>query len=257
MIYEKIADNDGYFFFKKYQKGNHNKYNPMPHFHNSVEMYVCAEGACQVCINGELRILRAGDVAFVDRLTPHTSGAIDGSAPATVYVVLASSAYLGGVTWLENETMPAFTHSFEGFSQLLSLVEWAYGFKDEMSDDAKCGFITLLMGIMRKFCGSSARVSDKNTRVLIDVMRYISSSYREDITLESLAKRYGYEKTYLSRIFNRLLGMNLREYLNRCRIEAVYKMQRQNPDMPIYKIYSACGFESPNTYYRALKKYTL
>ncbi len=253
MIYERIADKEGYIFFNKYDSCRAHVHEPIPHFHNSVEMYVCTNGECSVHINGETRRLYEGDVAFVDRLTPHSADAFNGE----VYVVLASSSYLSAVDWLERETLPAFTPGCRGFDKIKELTVWAYGLKSEMNTEMRRGFITLLLGLMRKYCGSVTRGADKNTKVLVEIMRYIDEYYSEQITLESLSKKYGYERTYLSRIFNKLLGMNLREYLNRRRIDAVNRMKQENKGVPIYKIYAACGFDSPNTYYRAVKKYCM
>jgi AraC-like DNA-binding protein len=49
--------------------------------------------------------------------------------------------------------------------------------------------------------------------------------------------------------------MNLREYLNRYRIEKISRMRRQNPRLSLLEIAEMCGFESPNTFYRAYNKY--
>ena len=118
------------------------------------------------------------------------------------------------------------------------------------------GFITLLLGVLRQYCGTKARGNDKVTLLIVEIMKYINAHYSENITLEVLSSNFGYEKTYLSRLFNQALGMNLREYLNRCRIAAAVNMKRENPDMPIYKIAEACGYESPNTFYRAYNSYS-
>jgi two-component system response regulator YesN len=84
-------------------------------------------------------------------------------------------------------------------------------------------------------------------------MRYIDVSYTEDISLDSLSKKFGYETTYLSRVFNRCAGVNLREYINRTRYSATKKMLAENPGLSIVEASHACGFQSPKTYYRAAK----
>ena len=117
------------------------------------------------------------------------------------------------------------------------------------------GFITLLFGMLRNYCGTVPRAASKNNELLVEVMTYINEHITEDITLDGLAKHFGYEKTYFSRVFNKFLGINLREYLNRYRIGEAVRIKQENPGVPISKIAEACGFDSPNTYYRALKKY--
>lgn len=255
MLYEKRADEDGHLLFTKRDAEHVTPYDPMPHFHSSVEFYICVSGKHTVYINGETYTLHSGEIAFVDRFSPHTSGTPEGEEPATVYTIVASSTYLEGIKWLGQETLPAFTKKHAGYDKIEELVIWAYGMKKKMNEEMKLGFVTLLLGMMHDYCGSTSRVGDKNTKLLVNVMRYIDDNYSSKITLESLAKEFGYEKTYLSRLFNKFLGMNLREYLNRRRIIALKKLRRTDKDMPIWKAAEACGFDSPNTYYRAIEKY--
>ena len=251
MFYEKEADQGGYMLFKKYETYSEPQKDPIPHFHNSVEAYICTKGECLVNINGQQITLKEGDIGFVDSLTPHKSVLRSGE----VYVILLSSSYINTIGWLENETLPVITKDCRGFEKIREFVEWSYPFMVEMNDQMRQGFACMLLGLLKKYCGTIPRAGDRSSKIIIEIMRYIGEHYREPITLEMLAKKYGYEKTYLSRLFNKMLGMNFREYLNRCRMDAVNKMHEENPDMPIYKIFTVCGFESPNTYYRAAGRY--
>lgn len=255
MIYEKKADEDGHLLFQRYDNECINVYTPIPHFHGSVELYVCTSGRYTVYVNGMTYTMEAGDIAFVDRFMPHTSGTLDGDEIGCVYVVVASSYYLDGIKWLTDQTLTPFTKKRAGAEKIEELVVWAYEIQNAMNEDMRCGFVTLLLGMMRDYCGAIARVGEKNTKLLINVIRYIDEHYTEKITVASLAKNFGYEKTYLSRLFNKFLGMNLREYLNRRRVAALQKLRRSDPTLPIWKAAEACGFDSPNTYYRAIEKY--
>lgn len=256
MLYEKEADAAGHLLFERYDGDNVTHYTPMPHFHSSVEIYICVSGKHTVYINGETYTLCAGEIAFVDKFVPHTSGTPDGCEPATVYVIVASSSYLDGIAWLSCETLPPFIKKHAGFDKIRELTEWTYGIKDKMDESMKHGFISLMLGLLHSYSGSVPRIGEKNTLLLINIMKYIDEHYNEKISLDLLAQRFGYERTYLSRIFNKMLGMNLREYLNRCRIIALSKLRRKNDNIPIWKAAEMCGFDSPNTYYRALEKYS-
>ena len=217
-------------------------------------MYICVKGKYCVYINGEKHIINEGEIAFVDRLTPHAAGSVVNDSPSEVYFIIASNFYLGGIKWLEEETLPAFTEKKDGFERIVDIVKLATESED-MNEDMRRGFITLLFGMLRNYCGTVPRAASKNNELLVEVMTYINEHITEDITLDGLAKHFGYEKTYFSRVFNKFLGINLREYLNRYRIGEAVRIKQENPGVPISKIAEACGFDSPNTYYRALKKY--
>lgn len=256
MIYEKRADDGWYLNFDKYHTGHVPTYNPLPHFHSSIEIYVVERGSYPVNINGQRREISVGDIAFVDRFTPHTSGRTETTDEFSCYLLVISSAYLTDSTWLNSETLPDFTDRHEGFERILELLRWGFAEREQMTREMAHGFITLLLGVLRDYCGTKPRGNEKATRLIVEIMKHINTSYSENITLESLSHKFGYEKTYLSRLFNQALGMNLREYLNRCRIAAAVNMRRDNPDMPIYKIAEACGYESLNTFYRAYNSYS-
>ncbi len=256
MFYEKDADETGHLLFTKYDPSNWISVNNIPHFHGSIEIYLCTSGTYTVYMNGETYKLSRGDIAFVDRFIPHTSGTGDGDEPGTAYVVVASSLYLDGIKWLERYTLPHVTPYHEGYEKIEELVLWADEIKATMNEDMRRGFVALLLGMLYEHCGTVERVSEKNTAVFIDVMRYIDDHYTEKIDLDTLSKQFGYEKTYLSRSFNKFFGMNLREYVNRRRVVAVRRMRRTDKDMPILKVAELCGFDSPNTYYRAMEKYS-
>jgi AraC-like DNA-binding protein len=254
MYYEKAADTDGYLKFSKRTPSGRRSRIVMPHFHNSAEMYVCVKGKYCVYINGENHTIEEGEIAFVDRLTPHAAGSLVNDTPSEVYFVIASNYYLNGIKWLEEETLPAFTKKKEGFERIANIVSLATE-TENMNEDMRRGFITLLFGMLKDYCGTVARTASKNNELVVEVMSYINEHITENITLDSLSRHFGYEKTYFSRVFNKFLGINLREYLNRYRIGEAVRMKRENPTMAISKIAETCGFDSPNTYYRALKKY--
>ena len=254
MYYEKQADDAKHLWFVRYDGSHSFPYTPLPHFHNSVELYVVARGAYDVNIGGERRRLRAGEIAFVDRFTPHTSGRVEGMEDMEVYVVVASADYFGGVSFLKKQTLPAFTEKREGFARILDFISFAHR-AGTPNEDARRGFVTLLLGLLCDYCGTVPRTGEKHNRALMEMVRYVNEHYDEDISLSSLAERYGYEKTYFSRLFNRTMNMNLREYLNRIRIAAVLRMRKECPHLPLCKIYEACGFESENTFYRAYRRY--
>lgn len=254
MYYQKQADASRHLYFARYADGYYDIYPSLPHFHNSIELYFVARGEYDINIGGERRRVKAGDIAFVDRFVPHGSGKLP-DAEAEVYVLVASGEYFEGVEFLKKRTLPAYTEEREGFSHILDFVRWAYA-TPEMNEEATRGFVTLLLGLLADYCGTVPRTGEKHKRMLFDVMRYIGEHYDENITLSSLSEQFGYEETYLSRLFNRTLNMKLREYINRVRISAVKRLRAERPDSPLYKIYEACGFENENTYYRASRRYS-
>jgi AraC-like DNA-binding protein len=257
-IYEGRADGVGYIMLDRYTREKHHEYNPTPHLHNSLEMILVERGEYSVCINGEERRLCTGEAAVIDVLTPHTAGLLSASEDFSVWAIVISPEYLGSVSFIENRALPRYIqlgNTSEGVFSLLGGFA-RYGKHLESASAAlRCGFVLMLLGILESEFGTVARADKRRREILCEIISFVGSHYTENITLEGLAERYGYEKTYLSRLINGSLGMNLREYLNRLRVAAVITKKRENPEASLYSIAEECGFVSQNTFYRAYKRY--
>lgn len=254
MLYEKDADERGHLYFSRYDDEKIG-YTPMPHYHSSIEIFVVTDGEYFINVNGVERILRAGEIAYIDSFTPHTSGSTEWHTGSTVYVIVASGDYLGGIEWLTRESLCEFTERRDGFDKIKALLELAYSMQDEMNEDIRTGFVRLLFGMLYGYCDKHVKSRGKTTEIAVEIMKYIAKNYKEDITLDTLSAEFGYERTYLSRIVNQSLNMNLREYLNRIRISEFKRMRSTNPHLTLFEAAKACGFQSENTFYRAYKKY--
>ncbi|MBO5009925.1 MAG: AraC family transcriptional regulator [Clostridia bacterium] len=255
MFYQRKADEERHLYFKRYTKTNYPGYDPLPHFHGSVEIFIVERGSYTIYTGGNETVLKEGDIAFIDRFTPHTSGVTELCENLSVYVVVASSKYFSSVDWLHEFTLNSFVSRSAGFDKILEVVKSVYSLSEELDENAKCGFVTLLLGLLHSYMGERPRRNEKQSEMLIKIMRYIGESYAEDITLDSLSAKFGYEKTYISSTLNKAINMNLREYINRLRISEVKREVAKNPEEPLYIIAERCGYTSQNTFYRALKRY--
>ncbi len=257
MQYEKEADYIGVFNFGKYNEGHRPNYNPIPHFHNSTELIIVADGEYVVYTDGEKRTLKAGSINFVESFKPHSSGSEGNDRDLEVYVLVISDTYLSKVRDIDKKTFPPFLEGNPvGFAEIRELLNWNFQKKRVLNEEMKIGFVTSLFGLLKRYFPFIDKVEEKNSKMLIGIMKYISEHYTEEVTLELLAKEVKYEATYLSRTFNSFFGMNLREYLNRYRISEFLKLRSKNPDTPTYKLAKDCGFVSENTFYRAYNKYS-
>ncbi len=258
MKYEKLADISGHFLFARYDKDLYHKIVNSPSFHNSIEILFLISGEMEIIINGERKKISGKKIVYIDKFVPHEIGIGEGMQHENLlsYVLVVSSVYLSSLPIIENFTLPQFMGQIPNFDMIVSLLEQFYPIKDEMNEETKSGFVSLIFGLIHQNVPLAEKKNDKATAVFLKIMQYIDEHYKEDINLNMLSVQFGYEKTYLSRILNNLLGMNFREYLNRIRIDKAQKLKSRLPDAPIYKIAEESGFNSLNTFYRAYGKYS-
>lgn len=85
------------------------------------------------------------------------------------------------------------------------------------------------------------------------VLDYIEQNYMESITLKSAAENAGFSEHYLSRIFNRAVGVPFHLYLNRIRIKHAESRIVLNEES-ISEIAFSCGFNSIPTFNRLFRE---
>lgn len=90
--------------------------------------------------------------------------------------------------------------------------------------------------------------------VIDDIIYYIDHHYTRNITLESIAPLFGYNSSYLGKIFSKKAGENFNSYLDHVRIEHS-KDLLLNRDMKVYEIAEKVGYRNVDYFHIKFKKY--
>lgn len=97
--------------------------------------------------------------------------------------------------------------------------------------------------------------TETNTESLSQKIRqYIDNHYFEEITAETLSKRYGYTPSYINRIFKKDSGATPLQYVTTLRMERAKELLLQ--DIDIKKIAAATGYEDARYFSRVFKNET-
>ena len=87
------------------------------------------------------------------------------------------------------------------------------------------------------------------------IVSYISRHYTENISLKSIAKRFGYNEKYLSFALHKLTGINVRKLISLYRINKAKELL-SIPQKDVSEIALNCGFSAINTFNRVFKQLT-
>lgn len=235
---------------------SHSEYNTcLPHFHNSIEILFCFRDGFHVTVNGEEYILKRGDMAFINSLDIHHYA----EQKLSTFVLVVGGDYYsrfqqfaGGKTF--STILPA---QPEAVGELVPLIDSFSAGWSRANELIKYGFVDMFFGTLAKYYPLIEPKSRTNTHIITEILYDIEENLTQSLTLESLAQKYGYSKTYLSSLFNEYLGTHFRDYVNRLRIELAvqYLSQKDKNRDTVLDISSKCGFDSLNTFYRALRKF--
>lgn len=110
-------------------------------------------------------------------------------------------------------------------------------------------FFTEQFEIVISSIGNSTRDS-----VLDDILNYIKHNYANNITLENIAPLFGYNSSYLGKIFSKRMGENFNSYVDHIRIEKSKELLL-NDTLKVYSVAEKVGYRNVDYFHIKFKKY--
>jgi two-component system, response regulator YesN len=96
---------------------------------------------------------------------------------------------------------------------------------------------------------------DRSSQVINRICHYIEKHLSEDLSLVRLAEIHYFNPSYLSYFFKQECGINLSEYIDKCRIRKAKELL-QDGDLKIWEVGASVGYNSAHSFTRFFKKVT-
>lgn len=90
--------------------------------------------------------------------------------------------------------------------------------------------------------------------VMDDIIHYIKHNYMDNIKLENIAPLFGYNSSYLGKIFNKKVGVGFNVFIDKVRINHS-KDLLINTDLKVYEIAEKVGYRNVDYFHTKFKKY--
>ena len=97
--------------------------------------------------------------------------------------------------------------------------------------------------------GNSSRDS-----VIDDILYYIDHNYNTNLKLEMIASLFGYNSSYLGKIFTKTVGESFNTYVDRVRIRHAIEMLTDDK-LKVYEIADRVGYSNVDYFHKKFKKY--
>lgn len=97
--------------------------------------------------------------------------------------------------------------------------------------------------------------SSSNGKVVYDILHYINHNYRDNIQLSTLATLFGYNSSYLGKLFTKRIGTPFNVYLDNVRISRSKTLLLQR-DIKVYAIAEQVGYKSVDYFHQKFKANT-
>lgn len=119
----------------------------------------------------------------------------------------------------------------------------------------------MLNGLVYQFLSIITKevVPLSNTKIQVmhprvpEVLTFLSKNFKDPISIQDVSDALSIERSYLSRIFKKSMGISIKEFLNRLRISYAGDLINTS-DKSIEEICYECGFNNHDVFIRSFKK---
>lgn len=255
--HEIIMPNDDIPFKMFLFEGKDGNYVREKHWHRSVEIFALFEGELEFYVNEVRYPLKPGEFMLVNSNEIHSIRSPRPNQTVVLQIPLATFE-----KYYTDEKFIYFTHSSrlqdEEIMRLAGAMYHTYA-KKECGYELKVQsqFYELLYILVTKY--RKIEVNEeliKNNRKLNRlsvITAYMKENYKEELSLESLAKTFGYSPTYLSRMFKKYAKTNYKAFLDDIRLEHAVRELRDTRT-PIGEVADRNGFANSKALAKAFKK---
>lgn len=227
------------------------------HLHRSFEFLTLLEGEITLRIGNDIYELSSGESVLIPPFVPHS---IDASDDSAFFIAVFSGNYAEDVARLFKSkraesykfTLSEKTESYIS-EHLYPESEMTEADETLMSKPKKFMLKSCLYAITSEFLdGATLRDNKREDMLILDVLSFIEAHYLENITLRDMAHSLGYTHEYVSRVFNRTLGINFKALVNQHRLEHAIELIRES-DEALVTVAMSSGFQSLRSFNRACR----
>lgn len=230
------------------------------HFHKKPEITYLTEGCCKSVINQTEFFAEKDDILYVPEYYPHSYETTEDAHRLVVVPVPEFKTDVDNL--LSNKTFPCLLDDKEyNRTKILPLLQEILS--DQNNSNIK---FTAKKMILKSYTGVfygklydkyGNRLVDRKKQIetLTNILIYLDENYKNNISLESLSDKFGYNKFYFSKLFNACVGDNLKNHVNNIRVQNFTKIYAEDTSANIMNLALSLGFDSMPSFYRAFKRF--
>lgn len=98
--------------------------------------------------------------------------------------------------------------------------------------------------------------TDDSKQILRRCIVYVDTHYTQNLSAETLAKKFGLSQSVLSAAFQQQTGLPVHKYIVQKRIQNAQMLIRSHADMALGDVAAKCGYADNSTFYRNFLKIT-
>ncbi len=256
-LHELIVPEPGFPFKLFIFEGRDGNYRRDRHWHRSVEIFAVCGGELEFYIDNRIWHLSAGDFLIVNSNEVHS---VDSPLPNETIVLQIPLEMFED--YFTGEQFIWFTHEpgkrDERFMELMRELYRIY-------EEKTCGYDMKMMSVFYDILyylvkdyrlpetGQDYVRKNKTLDRLSGITSYMKENYRNSLSLEKVAEKFGYSPTYLSRMFQKYAGITFKDHVQNIRLGHALK-DLENGEYSITETAIRNGFSGSKALARAFRK---
>lgn len=219
------------------------------------QWFFCSKGSGELIIDNKTSIVHAGQGFLIYADDPHsykgltddfTLDSISFAGPCALEILRTCGMDKSGIYQILQQSI---------FKEYVSSAITLHNREDIVSQEEYSklcfGFLVDLSKYIQKI--NPQHIEHENETINM-VINYLEEHYREPITLDLLASKVNFTKSYLCALFKQEMHYSIMQYLLIIRIGWARLYLEQYPEMNVYDIGKMCGFESPSYFGKKFKE---
>jgi len=257
MLVINYSDNTFHFFDRKIQSRSYRM--DKMHVHSKHELFYLEEGCVRYFVDDEIYILHPGDLILIPKNVFHKTDKLDCEQYKRILLSFDDSdfgpSHLSQLNDLSARRLISIPPSEQlRFLALFDRIELEHHLNCKGSQEILLLYLQELVLLAVRCQPAKAKLPlSESVQLVRSAANYISHNYGQDLSLEALSTEFSLSKSYFSRLFKKVTGVGVNEYINVVRITAAEKLL-QNTSMSITQIASACGYNDSNYFSSVFKK---
>lgn len=242
-----------------------NEFNYGLHYHDFYECVLYLGNAGIFRIEDQEYLIKRGDIVLIDMFKPHTLTYNKNYFYERFSLSINLSLLISFSTSRSNlldvfhncsDRLPVYHLSQEQLQKYLTLLDKYRKIKLENGKDIlEKALIHQLLAYIYSDCYRGRHIDEKeaqHAQTIAALLKYINTHLNEEITLEQLAAEVNYSEYYVSRLFRKISGKTLTNYIQEKRIEEASCLIRGG--LPINQAAEQVDFNNYSYFYKTFKK---
>lgn len=220
------------------------------HFHSQIELYFVDEGEMEIYVNDNGMLVKEGEMSVALSYDAH-SYKTPNSSRSSVFIipVYMCEEFIKAIE-CKRVTKPFITDK-EVVSKIKSLIK-EIDF-DTINEIKMTGYIYLILGMVMENICFEATQDILNPDLSSKILLHINENFTKEISLSSLAAKFGYSESYLSRYFKSNFNIPLNQYITIIRLKNALMLMHEKKNTLTYCAFES-GFGSMRTFYRVFSE---